>query len=315
MGAVNALLMLILTKECEADEEPATYAEVPQDENGRTAAEEDRDLPATTSASEGEKPWYRRVFSSFAGSFSEISAPTRSVMYKLWFLLAVDSIADGMVPYSLTNYYIDEKFHPAKSTLGDATGAAYLLGSISTIFAGPLVKKIGLVGTMVYTHLPSSVSVLVFPVPNSLWLTVALLFVRAGLNNLDQAPRAALIAAVVKPNERTGVMGITSMIRTLAAMMGPSVTGLLAGSQRFWIAFVVAGAFRVAYDLGLYAMFKNIELFQHERGERVSNDMYVTNREDDEHGMMELDDFEIQSSDDHDAGLKRSVNSSDESMK
>jgi MFS family permease len=97
-------------------------------------------------------------------------------------------------------------------------------------------------------------------------LTVALFFLRTGLNNMDQAPRSAFIAAVVKPEERTAVMGITSMLRTLAATAGPTVTGILAGHDRFWIAFVAAGALRISYDLGLWAMFINMNLYQHEEG-------------------------------------------------
>lgn len=81
---------------------------------------------------------------------------------------------------------------------------------------------------------------------------------------MDQAPRSAFIAAVVKPEERTAVMGITSTFRTLAATAGPSVTGILAANDRFWVAFVVAGALRVSYDLGLFAMFVNMKLHQNE---------------------------------------------------
>ena len=77
---------------------------------------------------------------------------------------------------------------------------------------------------------------------------------------MDQAPRSAFIAAVVKPEERTAVMGITSMLRTLAAMAGPSVTGVLAGGGRFWIAFVVAGACRLAYDCGVVGVVCECEV-------------------------------------------------------
>jgi MFS family permease len=185
-------------------------------------------------------------------------------MWKLWILLALDSIADGMVPYTLTNYYMDKKFHLPKSTLGDITSVSYLLASFSTIFAAPLARRLGLVNTMVFTHVPSSAAVLAFPFPNSVILTVGLFFVRAGLNNMDQAPRSAFIAAAVKPEERTAVMGITSMLRTLASTAGPSITGVLAGNDRFWIAFVAAGVCRLAYDFGLYAMFINMRLHQHE---------------------------------------------------
>ena len=81
---------------------------------------------------------------------------------------------------------------------------------------------------------------------------------------MDQAPRTAFIAAVVKSEERTAVMGITSMLRTLAALGGPTLTGLLAAGDKFWIAFVVAGMCRLAYDFGLWAMFVDMKLYQHE---------------------------------------------------
>lgn len=90
---------------------------------------------------------------------------------------------------------------------------------------------------------------------------------------MDQAPRTAFISAVVPPEERTAVMGITTMVRTLAAMSGPSITGFLAGGSRFWIAFVGAGALRLGYDVGLYVMFVNQRLDQYEKtGERRGSD-------------------------------------------
>jgi MFS family permease len=220
--------------------------------------------------------------------FQRISKTTRSVMYKLWFLLIVDSLADGMVGYSLTTYYMDQKFDLPKSTLGDITSISYVLSSCSSIFAGPLSRRLGLINTMVFTHLPSSAAVLFFPLPSGIFLTVALFFLRTGLNNMDQAPRSAFIAAVVKPEERTAVMGITSMLRTLAATAGPTVTGILAGDDRFWIAFVAAGALRIAYDLGLWAMFVNMTLHQHEEKGEMKQVDGSRQREVDEEELQEI---------------------------
>ncbi|EPE10886.1 major facilitator superfamily transporter [Ophiostoma piceae UAMH 11346] len=196
--------------------------------------------------------------------FSQISKQTRSIMYSMWFLLMVDSLADGMANISLTTYYLDFKFHMSKDSLGNILSISYLCAAVMNITAGPLSRYIGLVNTMVFTHVPSSAAVLLFPFPSSIGITYAFLVLRIALNSLDQAPRAALIAAIVKPEERTAVMGITSLLRTLASTTGPSLTGLLAGHDRFWIAFVVAGALRLAYDFGLFAMFVNIRLYQHE---------------------------------------------------
>lgn len=267
MGLVNVGLMLLLTDACELPPSKETYTQLPQEDDVRNAdanVESRIEPPEVAFGSEEHSFWFTRVLKWLSNRFAQISAPTRSIMYKLWFLLAVDSLADGMVPYSLTNYYIDKTFHPSKSTLGDITSFSYLLGGISAAFCGPLARKIGLINTMVFTHTPSSAAVLIFPFSPHLWVAAGLLLIRAGLNNMDQAPRAAFIAAVVKPEERTAVMGITATVRTLAAMTGPSITGLLAANDRFWIAFVMAGSCRLAYDFGLYALFVNMKLHEHE---------------------------------------------------
>ncbi|KAI0601191.1 major facilitator superfamily domain-containing protein [Biscogniauxia sp. FL1348] len=267
MGLLNVLSVLLMSKKCElVDEKPRTEeSEMLLDE-----ARESNEAPGRASeessnnSRSGSDPKPPITEKKKPSRLAQISAATRSTMYKLWFLLAVDSLADGMVSFSLTNYYLDRKFHVSKSFLGDVASISYFFSFLSTILASPLARSIGLIKTMVFTHLPSSTAVVLFPFPSSVSLTVVLLFIRMALNNMDQAPRAAFIAAVVKPEERTAVNGITSTLRTLAATIGPSVTGILAGNDRFWIAFVVAGALRIAYDLGLFVMFVNMKLHVHE---------------------------------------------------
>lgn len=264
-GALNMLFAFSMSARCELDAVSSKGAE-PTDESAQgLLAESDEESdgaqqqrPATPAE---QKPTSR---------FSQISAVTRAVMYKLWFLLVIDSLADGMASQTLTTYFIDRKFDLSKASLGDIMSTALILGTISTVFAGPLARHLGLLNTMVFTHLPSSIAVLLFPAPSGLLLTIVLLYIRMGLNPMDQAPRAAFIAAVVKPDERTAVMGITSTLRTLAMAVGPSVTGALAGGQKFWIAFVAGGALRVTYDIGLWAMFVNMKLHTHEQVEPPS---------------------------------------------
>lgn len=234
---------------------------------------------------------------------AQISRETRSIMYALWFLLMVDSLADGMASMTLTTYYMDEKFNLPKSTIGDVLSASYFFAACSTVFAGPLSRHIGLVNTMVFTHIPSSLAVMLFPLPQNKFFTFALLVIRVGLNNMDQAPRAALIAAVVKPEERTAVMGITSTLRTLANVTGPTFTGVLGGHNLFWVAFVVGGALRLAYDIGLFVMFINIKLYKHEtvRQEALPSS-----------GRLSLDAFEVGSDDGPDARLRLSSDEEEE---
>ena len=296
-GVVNACLVLLLTRDCEMpgsghEGGKEAYTRLPGNEHEAAEAARSPARPAGGSES-GNGGAEARSGNWLTSRLAQISAPTRSVMYKLWLLLALDSVADGMVPYSLTNYYMDVKFHPAKSTLGDIQSASYFLSAAGAAFAGPLARKIGLVNTMVFTHAPSSAAVLVFPLPpaGAFWAAALLLLVRAALNNLDQAPRAALIAAVVRPDERTAVMGITSTLRTISAMAGPSLTGVLAAGDRFWVAFVVAGLCRLAYDFGLWALFVNIRLHQHEGGGDPKNP--ATDSAHDEEATVDTASFEL----------------------
>lgn len=291
MGVVNVIIVLLLTADCERNESPQDYARLSgEDRDDSIELEETSQEPAEEPASSGALPssLWSRTKAWFSNSITSISAPTRSVMYKLWILLAVDSISDGMVPYSLTNYYMDVNFHPSKATLGDVTSIAYLLGAISSMFAGPLAKRLGLINTMVFTHVPSSAAVLLFGLPNVFWLCAVLLFVRAGLNNMDQSPRSAFIAAVVKPEERTAVMGITATIRTLAATAGPGLTGLLAENNRFWVAFVVGGALRLTYDFGLYVLFVNMKIGRNEPQQQQQEEVNGSQRTSDEEEAVEL---------------------------
>ena len=291
MGLVNAGLTMLLTKECEMSKVEESYSQLPQEEADGAELRSSPEQLTNGSIKPAKSPWYKRFWTGLSGRLSQISAPTLKIMFKLWILLAVDSLADGMVPYSLTNYYMDEKFSPSKSTLGDVNSVAYVLGAISTVFSGPLARKIGLVNSMVFTHLPSSAAVLIFPLPQNLILTVILLFIRAGLNNMDQPPRSAFIAGVIRPDERTAAMGITTIIRTLAATTGPSLTGILAGSDKFWIAFVVAGSCRLAYDVGLYALFINVKLYQHEGGGPANELPATSPRLSDEEELTEMEDM------------------------
>jgi MFS family permease len=222
-GVIGSVLCLGLSSRCEAAGEKRTGIK----EGGRSSEDEEEEevlleamTPSTADGFEGRENVGRQANLRGSSSqkkpsyFSQISKSTRSVMYKLWILLAVDSLADGMTPYSLRNYYVDQKFHVSKATLGDITSASQFLCSVGAVFAGPLARRIGLINTMVFTHLPSSIASAFIPLPSSIGWTVGLLLFMAALNSMDQAPRTAFIAAVVKPEERTGVMGENSDVRT-----------------------------------------------------------------------------------------------------
>ncbi|WPG97373.1 major facilitator superfamily domain-containing protein [Acrodontium crateriforme] len=265
IGAFNAFLAFCLTKDCEMKKGGGAAYELVHSEQDEENEIESNGSPLQESR-DGlqdeplEEPKAKSWHSRFTGQLSQVSASTFKATWKLMFLLAVDSISDGMAAYPLTNYYMDQKFHPRKSTLGDIMSVAYFLGAISSVFAGPLARRVGLINAMVWSHAPSSASILFFPMPNNLPMTVVLLFTRAGLNNMDQAPRGALIAALTPPEERTAVLGIMGTLRMFAAMPGPWITGNLASIDLFGLAFSIGGSCRLAYDLSLYVLFRGTKL-------------------------------------------------------
>lgn len=108
---------------------------------------------------------------------------------------------------------------------------------------------------MVFTHLPSSIFLALIPVPASLPLALTFLILRSCTSSMDVAPRTAFLAAVILPNERTAVMGALNVVKTLSQALGPLITGILAQEGLFWTAFVAAGALKIAYDLGMLAVF------------------------------------------------------------
>ncbi|KAK7514954.1 major facilitator superfamily domain-containing protein [Phyllosticta citriasiana] len=186
---------------------------------------------------------------------TNLSPNTRSTLLKLCALFLLDSLASGMVPFSLINFYLDRKFHTRKSILGTIASSAWFASSVGNALASPLSRRIGLIRTMAFTHLPSAFFLALFPAPHSLRVSAAVLVARALLASMDQAPRSAFLSDVVLPAERTAVMGIVNVVKTLAQSAGPSFTGLLAGDRRFWVAFVVAGALKAVYDVGLLVFF------------------------------------------------------------
>ena len=268
VGALKMLLSFALSSQCELDPKPAPpYRSADAAEAADPSSEtrpllEDRDLPEPDGRSEDSSPAKKTQKRSV---FSGLSKETQWTLFRLCLLFFIDSLASGMVPFSLINYYVDGKFHLPKSRLGEIMSVTWLFSAISNIFAGSIAKRIGLIKAMVFTHFPSAVFLALLPVPDSLAITVLLLFARACLSSMDQAPRSAFISAVVKPEERTTVMGIVNVLKTLSQSVGPWTTGGLAEHNLFWVAFVVAGSLKGTYDILLLIMFINASLNKHEQ--------------------------------------------------
>lgn len=271
-GGVNMGLTLLLSEKCEVDgqaerEGKEEYQSLPQSES-TTSPETCTRTPSNTSTSginSKSPPKSKGILSKF----THITPSSRPTLYKLCAIMSLDSLASGMAAYSLISLYISRKFALPKGALGSILSITWFISAFMNIWSGAIAKRIGLIKTMVFTHLPSAIFLGLLPVPRGLTGTVVLLFARSCLSSMDQAPRSAFIAAVVRPEERTGVMGIVNMVKILAQAGGPSVTGLLAEHDLFWVALMLAGSFKVCYDLGLLTLFVGTKLDRFEEGGAV----------------------------------------------
>ncbi|KAF2398149.1 MFS general substrate transporter [Trichodelitschia bisporula] len=240
VGSVNILLAGAMSAGCE--QRAAEYEGVPLvDSEGDSDADAEDAKPAPL-------PPPKKA------AFTRISRSSRAVLFKLCLLFALDSIGSGMANNAFVNYYLTLKFGVRASVLGGIMSSTWIVSAASNMFAGTLAARLGLLKTMVYTHLPSSLMLAALPVPGSLAGAAVLLVLRAGLSSMDQAPRSAFIAGAVRAEEMTAVMGVVNVARTLMQSVGPGVTGLLAGRGLFALAFVGAGALKAGPRKGYIAM-------------------------------------------------------------
>jgi MFS family permease len=184
---------------------------------------------------------------------------SRSIVFKLSGLFALDSFAGGFVVQSFAAYWFYLRFgvHPAQ--LGVIFFWANVLAGISALLASRLASRIGLVKTMVVTHLPSNVLLILVPLMPNLKLAVAMLLIRFSISQMDVPTRQSYTMAVVRPEERSAAGGITGVARTAGAAMSPILTGFLFSRPLLIdVPFFIAGALKIAYDLILYRQFATV---------------------------------------------------------
>jgi len=178
------------------------------------------------------------------------------VVLRLSCLFALDSFGGGFVVQSFAAYWFYLRFGVNPATLGAIFFWANVFAGISALFASRLAARIGLVKTMVVTHLPSNVLLMLVPLMPTLSLAVFVLLVRFSISQMDVPTRQSYTMAVVSPEERSAAAGITGVARTTGAAISPLFAGLLfARSSLIDVPFFVAGGLKIIYDLLLYRAF------------------------------------------------------------
>ncbi|KAJ4002638.1 hypothetical protein NW752_002540 [Fusarium irregulare] len=190
---------------------------------------------------------------------AKISRESIPVVVTLCSLFALDSFASGLAPLSWITFYFKSQYHIEEGKLGSIFFTTSIIAACSVLVASSLAKRFGNVRTMVFTHIPSAICLALIPIPNEVHISVLFLILRSCTQSMDVAPRSAFLAAIILPNERTVVIGLMNVAKTTAQSLGPLITGLLADSDYFWVAFIMAGSLKVCYDLGFLALFKHRE--------------------------------------------------------
>jgi MFS family permease len=193
------------------------------------------------------------------GADTAALGPSRAIVYRLAALFSLDAFAGGFVVQSLLALWLFERFELSLASAGVFFFWSGVLSAFSFPVAAWLSNRIGLVNTMVYTHIPSSLCLILAAFAPTLWLALAFLLIRAALSQMDVPTRSSYVMAVVTAGERAAAASFTSVPRSLAAALSPALAGaLFSASLRAW-PLVICGALKITYDILLLIQFRHLK--------------------------------------------------------
>jgi MFS family permease len=185
---------------------------------------------------------------------------SRGVVFKLSALFALDAFAGGLIVQSLIAYWFHIRFDIDAGVLGSIFFGANILAGISALLAVKIADKIGLINTMVFTHIPSNILLIFVPLMPTLPLAIGLLLLRFSISQMDVPTRQSYTMAVVDPDERSAASGVTAIARSVGASLSPALTGLFFGIPALLsLPFILAGGLKIVYDLLLFREFQSIK--------------------------------------------------------
>jgi MFS family permease len=184
---------------------------------------------------------------------------SRSIVVQLSMLFALDAFAGGLVVQSLIAYWFNVRFGVDVAVIGAIFFGANLLAGLSALAAARIAARVGLINTMVFTHIPSNILLMLVPLMPSLPLAIVVLLARFSISQMDVPTRQSYVMAVVEPEERSAAAGITGIARTIGAACSPLLAGLFLNAGLFNLPFFVAGGLKIVYDLALYRNFRRVK--------------------------------------------------------
>jgi MFS family permease len=202
-----------------------------------------------------------------APSVESASAPrtlglhkSRNVVFKLSALFALDAFAGALLVQSLLVFWFSVKFHTEPGVLGTIFFGANILAGISALLASRIAARFGLINTMVFTHIPSNILLIMVPLMPTLPLAILTLLLRFSISQMDVPTRQSYTMAVVAPDERSAASGVTTIARSVGAAISPSLSGIfLSIPALFSVPFFLSGGLKIVYDILLYRSFKTMK--------------------------------------------------------
>jgi MFS family permease len=185
--------------------------------------------------------------------------PSRGIVYRLAALFSIDAFAGGFAVQSLVALWLLERFGMSLSAASVFFFWSSVLAALSFPAAARLASRFGLVNTMVFTHIPSSICLIVAAFVPNLYGVLALLLVRSALSQMDVPTRTSYVMAVVTPAERPAAASVTAVPRSLASSVSPAFAGVLYGLPFSGLPFILCGGLKIAYDIALLTSFRHIK--------------------------------------------------------
>jgi len=186
---------------------------------------------------------------------------SKAIVFRLSALFALDAFAGGFVIQSMVAYWFHIKFGIDAGILGSIFFGANILAGVSALLAVRIASRIGLINTMVFTHIPSNVLLCIVPLMPNLPLAIAVLLLRFSISQMDVPTRQSYTMAVVAADERAAASGVTSIARSIGAAISPALSGVFIAVPAFLSApFIVAGGLKIIYDVLLYRSFRKAEV-------------------------------------------------------
>jgi MFS family permease len=186
-----------------------------------------------------------------------VAPSTRGAIRRLMVLFGIDSLGGGFLSSALIGYWFFQRFGTSEAKLAGLFFAARVLNATGHVAAAWIARRIGLVNTMVLTHLPSSLFIMAAPIAPTVTVASILFLCREALVEMDVPTRQSYVMAIVAPSERTVASGVTNVTRNVGWAVGPSIAGFVM-QQTLAAPLVIGGALKIGYDVLLYAAFRNI---------------------------------------------------------